>query len=420
MIGTTISHYHILEKIAEGGMGSVYKAEDTRLRRTVALKFISGKAVRDHQTRTRFVQEAQTAASVNHPNINTVYEIEEAEDQVFIAMEYIEGQTLKERVGSGALSLEECLDIGVQVASGLQAAHDKGLVHRDIKSSNVMITPQGQAKIMDFGLVKVLHGTQITRTAVVMGTVAYMSPEQAGNEAVDQRSDIWSLGVLLYEMVAGILPFGEGDSMVILYSILNKPPKPIEGLETRVPAGLERIIRKCLEKKPEMRYQTAAQLRSDLKQLRRDLDTGRARPYTPTTRLFQRTRTIFRRPWFAVGVGGLALIVFLAVFPLRRTLRELVAPPQALVEEQGLAVLPINCIGGTATTGFSARGFMCCSPAGWLSFRRLTPGTGSYPRSRSWKERSGAPATPGRSSMWTWLSTPTSTTDPGRSTSPST
>lgn len=356
MIGTTISHYHILEEIAEGGMGTVYKAEDTKLKRTVALKFISGKAVKDHQTRTRFVQEAQTAASVNHPNINTVYEIVEAEDKVFIAMEYIEGQTLKEMVGSGPVSLADALDIGVQVASGLQAAHEKGLVHRDIKSSNVMITPQGRAKIMDFGLVKVLHGTQITRTAVVMGTVAYMSPEQAGNEIVDQRSDIWSLGVLLYEMIAGALPFGEGDSMVVLYSILNKPPKPIEDLDARVPAGLERIIRKCLEKKAEMRYQTAAQLKNDLMQLRRDLDSGRARPYTPTTRLFQRSRAAFRRPGVVAGVIILALILFLAVFPFRRTLRSLFTPSRVAVEEQGLAVLPINCIGGSDEDRVFCRG----------------------------------------------------------------
>ncbi len=326
-------------------MGKVYKAEDIKLKRTVALKFIS-RAVQDRQTRTRFLQEAQAAACLNHPHINTVYEIEEVDDQIFIAMEYIEGQTLKDRIRAQTLTMEEFLDIAIQVASGLQEAHEHNFVHRDIKSSNIMITPKLQAKITDFGLVKVLQGTQITQTAQVMGTVAYMSPEQAGNDVVDQRSDLWSFGVLLYEMVSGKLPFGDGDSMVVLYAILNKPPEPIRDLQKEIPAGLENIICKCLEKRVDMRYQTAAELKADLEKLRRDGDTGRVRSHAPGSQVLLRPRRTFRRPGFLMAAGAALVLLLLAAFPLRNTLQKWMGGGSTS-PSQGLAVLPINLIGGS-------------------------------------------------------------------------
>jgi serine/threonine protein kinase/Flp pilus assembly protein TadD len=336
----------ILEKIAEGGMGTVYKAEDTKLKRTVALKFISRQAVQDHQTRTRFIQEAQAAARLNHPNINTVYEIEEIDGRIFIAMEFIEGKNLKETIRSEPLTLGETLDIAIQVASGLEEAHEQGFVHRDIKSSNIMITPKGQAKVMDFGLVKMLHGTQITRTAMVMGTVAYMSPEQAGGGEVDQRSDIWSLGVLLYEMASRKLPFGEGDSMVILYSILNKAPKPLGEIRADLPADLERIISRCLKKNQDARYQSVTELKDDLKKLRQALSTGEARPYTSTNRLLQQVLRPFHRPSVAIP-AAVILFLLMLILPFRHTWISLLSLGSAGPPEKGLAVLPFNVIGGS-------------------------------------------------------------------------
>ncbi|MFA9454311.1 MAG: serine/threonine protein kinase, partial [Candidatus Aminicenantaceae bacterium] len=259
-IGTKISHYKILEKIAEGGMGTVYKAEDTKLKRTVALKFISREAVQDHQTRTRFIQEAQAAACLNHPNINTVYEIEEADGRIFIAMEFIEGKNLKQTLRSDPMTLSENLDIAIQIACGLEEAHEQGFVHRDIKSSNIMITPKGQVKIMDFGLVKMLHGTQITRTAMVMGTVAYMSPEQAQGKAVDRRSDIWSLGVILYEMFGGQLPFQGDTEASYLYSIVHESPAPLKEIKPDVPVEIQKVITRALKKNPDDRHDSASEM----------------------------------------------------------------------------------------------------------------------------------------------------------------
>ena len=343
--GTTISHYTILEKIAEGGMGTVYMAEDTKLKRKVALKFISREAVQDHQTRTRFIQEAQAAARLNHPNINTVYEIEEAEGRIFIAMEFIEGTNLKQTLRSDPMTLSENLDIAIQIASGLEDAHEQGFVHRDIKSSNIMITPKGQVKIMDFGLVKMLHGTQITRTAMVMGTVAYMSPEQAGGEEVDQRSDIWSLGVLLYEMATRKLPFGDGDSMVILYSILNKTPKPMGEIRGDLPSDLERIINHCLKKNPDARYQSMTELKGDLKKLRQALSTGEAKPYTSTTRILQQVLRPFHKPSFAIPAAAI-LVLLVLILSFRHAWISLLGLGSAGPPQKGLAVLPFNVIGG--------------------------------------------------------------------------
>ena len=209
MIGQTISHYQITEQLGQGGMGVVYKAEDTRLDRTVALKFLPTHSLPTEDDKARFYREAKAAAKLNHPHIATVFEIDETDDgQAFIAMEYIEGETLAEKITRGPLKLKEAISIAIQVAEGLQAAHERGIVHRDVKSSNVMLDERGQVKVMDFGLARMAGATQLTKEGMTVGTAAYMSPEQARGEEVDPRSDVWSLGVVLYEMIAGRLPFG--------------------------------------------------------------------------------------------------------------------------------------------------------------------------------------------------------------------
>jgi len=273
MIGKTISHYKIIEKLGEGGMGVVYKAQDTRLKRIVALKFLSRELTSDPEAKKRFVQEAQAAALLDHPNICTVYEIDEADDRTFIAMAYIEGQNVKDKIESGPLKLDEALDIAIQVAEGLREAHDKGIVHQDIKSSNILLTSKGQAKIMDFGLAKLSKGKLAGPRDMVVGTAAYMSPEQAHGEAVDQRTDIWSLGAVLYEMISGQLPFKGDYEQAVMYSILNEEPQPLTNLKTDLPKELERIVNKALTKNLDDRYQNASDLLIDLKKLRKEIES---------------------------------------------------------------------------------------------------------------------------------------------------
>jgi tetratricopeptide (TPR) repeat protein/tRNA A-37 threonylcarbamoyl transferase component Bud32 len=272
MIGQMILHYRILEKLGEGGMGVVYKAEDTKLKRTVALKFLPKEISEHPQEKARFVHEAQAASSLNHPNVTTIHGIETSPQGDFIVMEYVEGRTLKEIAGKDELRVKDVLDIGIQVCEGLTAAHEKGIVHRDIKSSNIMITPKGRVKIMDFGLAKRKDAEQITQTPSTLGTVAYMSPEQASGEQVDRRSDIFSLGVVLYELLTGRLPF-EGEHMAaIIYSILNEEPQSIVRYNSRVSGRLGEVVRKALSKDREERYQHSDDLMADLKHERRALE----------------------------------------------------------------------------------------------------------------------------------------------------
>jgi len=269
MIGKTISHYKILEKLGEGGMGVVYKAEDTKLERTVALKFLSPNALGTDEERIRFVREAKAAAALAHPNICTIYEIDEAENQAFIAFEYIDGQSLDERIESGPLNADEALDVAIQISEGLRRAHRRGIVHRDIKSANIMIDEDGQAKILDFGLAKLTGKTRLTKTATIMGTVSYMSPEQAhGEAAIDHHTDIWSLGVLMYEMLAGRLPFDAPSDAGLIHKIIYEQPEPLSGVRGDVPAALEQAIKKALQKDPQDRYADMAALVSDLKSIR--------------------------------------------------------------------------------------------------------------------------------------------------------
>jgi len=252
--------YRIQDEIGHGGMGIVYRAEDIKLGRPVALKFLPPEWTRDENARERFIQEARAAAALAHPNICTVYEVDDSGDQPFIAMEYVEGETLREKTRRGPLPLEEALAVASQVAEGLEAAHRKGVIHRDIKSSNIMITDKGQAKIMDFGLAKLRGGSSLTGEGATLGTVAYMSPEQARGEKVDLRTDIWSLGVVLYEMLSGELPFRGERDVSLLYSIVHEEPRSLGDRRPPVPPDLQRVIERALEKDLGSRYQTAAEM----------------------------------------------------------------------------------------------------------------------------------------------------------------
>jgi len=307
MISKAISHYKIIEKLGEGGMGVVYKAEDTKLKRTVALKFLPPEFSRDSEAKERFIHEARAAASLSHPNICTIYEVDESENQLFIAMEYIEGKSLKEKVKTHPLKFKEALDIATQIAEGLKDAHAKNMVHRDVKPANIMLTESGQIKIMDFGLAKLTGQTRLTKEGTTLGTVAYMSPEQARGESVDQRTDIWSLGVVLYEMISGQIPFKGEYEPAIVYSILNDDPEPLTALRTGVPMDLERIVSKLLEKDPAHRYQHIDELPVDLEVIRTEVkDTSGIHLTTPPKqRNIQSPKSI---PWRVA-----TLLIFLAI-----------------------------------------------------------------------------------------------------------
>jgi len=245
MIGKTISHYKILEKLGEGGMGVVYKAQDTKLDRFVALKFLPLHIGSDEEERKRFVHEAKAASSLDHPNVGYIHEIDETDEgQMFIAMAYYAGETLKKKIERGPLKIEDAIDIAIQIASGLTRAHEADIVHRDIKPANVMITDRDEVKIVDFGLAKLSGKTMLTKEGATSGTVAYMSPEQSKGEKVDHRTDIWSFGVVLYEMITGKLPFKGDYEQAVVYSILNEDPRPVTDLRTEMPVELERIVKK--------------------------------------------------------------------------------------------------------------------------------------------------------------------------------
>ncbi len=268
-----ISHYHVLEKLGEGAMGEVYRAEDTRLKRTVALKFLAAGRVTDAGLRQRFLHEAQAAASLDHSNICTVYEVDDQDGEIFLAMAYIDGPTLQKKISQRPLQLGEAVEIAIQIGEGLEAAHERGIVHRDIKSSNILLTSKGQAKITDFGLAMLADQTRLTQTGAIVGTPGYMSPEQARSEAADARSDIWSLGVVLYEMVSGQLPFGGNTAPAAIFAILHREPEPLTALRSGVPLEMDRIVAKALAKNPAQRYQHAADILVDLRSVKRLLES---------------------------------------------------------------------------------------------------------------------------------------------------
>ncbi len=340
--GSTLAgRYNIIEELGRGGMGVVYKAEDTKLKRSVALKFLPPELTHIPEVKERFVREAQAAAALDHPNICTVYEFDEADETTFISMAYIEGQSLRNKIESGPLELDEALTIATQVSEGLQEAHKKGVIHRDIKSVNIMVTEKGQAKIMDFGLARMTGTTMLTKEGAAMGTIAYMSPEQTRGEEVDLRTDIWSLGVVLYEMFSGQLPFKGDHEQAVVYSILNEKPKPITDLKTDTPVSIGQVVSKALAKNPDERYQQVEELLDDLKSISAGIVPEEIKTRIRKAKLLKRKKAI-------LYTGATCLIIIMAVLGL--TL--LKGPPETI---DSIAVLPLENLTGDPGQEYFAR-----------------------------------------------------------------
>ncbi len=305
MIGQTITHYRITEKLGEGGMGVVYKAEDLKLKRTVALKFLPPEVTRDKSAKTRFIHEAQAASALQHHNICTIHEIDETpEGQLFISMDCYEGETLKEKIARGPLPVEDAIDLAIQVAEGLSEAHEAGIVHRDVKPGNILVTGKGVVKIIDFGLAKLAGQTKMTKTGATVGTAAYMSPEQARGDEIDHRTDIWSLGVIMYEMLTGRPPFRGDVELALLYSITNQDPEPVTVLRSEVPIEVEQVVMRAMVKDAKKRASSMGELLESLKGIRAQLGLLRTRGRWSLWRMQHR-----RAARTAVGVLAAAVVV---------------------------------------------------------------------------------------------------------------
>jgi serine/threonine protein kinase/tetratricopeptide (TPR) repeat protein len=341
--GTTFAgRYTIIEELGRGGMGVVYKAEDTKLKRSVALKFLPQELTHISEVKERFIREAQAAAALHHPHICTVYEFDEAEETTFISMAYIEGQSLRKKIESGPLELEKTLRIATQVAEGLQEAHKKGVVHRDIKSANIMVDERGQAKIMDFGLARMTGTTLLTQEGTAMGTIAYMSPEQARGEKIDHRTDIWSLGVVLYEMLTGQLPFKGDHEQAVIFSILKEKPEPITSIKADIPESIEQVVNKAFEKSPDKRYQSVDELLDDLKSITAGIVPEEIKARLRKEKLRKRKRAI-------LYAGAACMIIILAVLGFT-----LFKPPPETIDS--IAVLPLENLTGNTELEFFAEG----------------------------------------------------------------
>ena len=330
--------YRIVEEIGQGGMGVVYKAEDLKLKRSVALKFLPPHLMTSPELKERFLIEAQAAAALSHPNICVIYEIGESGEHPYIAMEYVEGETLKDRIRKGPLAPHEALTLAGQVAAGLAEAHHKGLIHRDIQSANIMVTAKGQAKVMDFGLAKLQGGSSLTKSQTTLGTVAYMSPEQARGGDMDHRTDIWSLGVVLYEVVAGKMPFRGDHDQAVIYSILHDEPEPLKKIRPDTPPELEQVVGQALAKKPADRYQSMDEFREDVEAVGEGLKPLKAKPRRAARRILGiRTAYVYS----VLGVAAV-LAVGLNVGGLRDRILGRAAPARAV----RLAVLPFENLSG--------------------------------------------------------------------------
>jgi serine/threonine protein kinase len=340
MIGKTVSHYRILEKLGGGGMGVVYRAEDLTLKRTVALKFLPREWSSDPDSRKRFMREAQAASAPDHPQICTIHEIDETDDgQLFIVMAFYEGETLKKKIERGPLSIREAVDIAIQTAQGLDKAHEHGITHRDIKPANVLLTADRDVKIVDFGLAKLMCELSLTQIGAIIGTPFYMSPEQSRGNSVDHRSDIWSLGVLMYEMVTGTRPFVGDNADAVVHAIRQDRPRPLGELAPDAPPMLGRIIGRALEKEPGGRYPTAAALLEDL----RGLQSAQLEASEETIRdVFTAPR---RRSRLATGAGVAAALIAVAVATLLWHGRRQPSPEPIEKGPKRIVVLPFKNLG---------------------------------------------------------------------------